>query len=72
MIWELYEVWAEDDDGHQELVETTKSLKEAKILAEKSLDDGASMVTIYQETEDGEQKEILSLTIDDSGAIINV
>ena len=72
MTWELYEVWSEDDIGHQELVETTKSLKEAKVLAEKSLDDGAEIAIIYQETGDSDQKEILRLTIDDSGAIINV
>jgi hypothetical protein len=72
MTWELYEVWSEDDIGHQELVETTKSLKEAKVLAEKSLVDGALVATIYQETGDSDQKEILRLTIDDSGAIINV
>ncbi len=72
MTWELYEVWSEDDIGHQELVETTKSLKEAKVLAEKALDDGGMIAIIYQETGDGDQKEILRLTIDDSGAIINV
>jgi hypothetical protein len=72
MTWELYEVWSEDDIGHQELVETTKSLKEAKVLAEKSLVDGALVAIIYQETGDSDQKEILRLTIDDSGAIINV
>jgi hypothetical protein len=72
MTWELYEVWSEDDIGHQELVETTKSLKEAKTLAEKSLDDGALVAIIYQETGDSDQKEILRLTFDESGAIINV
>jgi len=72
MTWELYEVWSEDDIGHQELVDTTKSLKEAKVLAEKSLADGALIAIIYQETGDSDQKEILRLTIDDSGAIINV
>lgn len=72
MTWELYEVWVEDDDGHEVLVETTKSLKEAKILAEKSLDDGVLVAVVYQETEDGDQKEVARLTIDDSGAIINV
>jgi hypothetical protein len=72
MTWELYEVWSEDDIGHQELVDTTKSLKEAKVLAEKSLADGAQIAIIYQETGNSDQKEISRLTIDDSGAIINV
>jgi hypothetical protein len=72
MTWELYEVWFEDDDGHEELIDTTRSLKEANILAKKAIDDGAVLAIIYQETEDGEQKEISRLTNDDSGAIINV
>jgi hypothetical protein len=72
MTWELYEVWSEDDDGHEELIDTTKSLKEAKILAKKAIDEGSVLAIIYQETEDGEQKEISRLTNDDSGAIINV
>jgi hypothetical protein len=72
MTWELYEVWSEDDDGHEELIDTTKSLKEAKILAEKAIKDGALVAIVYQETEYGDQKEVSRLTIDDSGVIINV
>jgi hypothetical protein len=55
MTWEFYEVWAEDDDGHEELIETTKSRTEALTLAKKSLDenDYASTV-VYQEKEDGD------------------
>jgi hypothetical protein len=72
MTWELYEVWSEDDAGHEELIDTTKSLKEAKILAEQALNDGLALAIIYQETEDGDQKEISRLTKNDSGVIINV
>lgn len=72
MSYELYEVWAEDDDGHEELIDTTRSLKEAKLLAQKALEDGAWEAVIYQETEDGDQTEISRLTVDESGAIINV
>ena len=36
MTWELYEVWSEFD-GHEELVETTKSKKEALALAKKTI-----------------------------------
>lgn len=71
MTWELYEVWAENDDGHEELIETTKSLKEAQILAEKALEDYPAAV-IYQETEDGDTVEIERLTFDDDGAIITI
>jgi len=69
MIWELYEVWAEDEDGYEELVDTTKSLKEARELAVKTLDDFSAAI-IYQETEDGETEEVERLTVDESGAII--
>ena len=64
MNWELYEVWAEDDVGHQELVDTTKSLKEAQALAKITIDaEGIEAVFIYQETEDGDLKEIERLTL---------
>jgi hypothetical protein len=53
MTWELYEVWAERDDGPEELIETTKSLKEATQLAEKALEEGYIASVIYRETEDG-------------------
>jgi hypothetical protein len=64
MNWELYEVWAEDDIGHQELVDTTKSLKEAQELAKLKIEDeGIEAVFIYQETEDGDLEEIERLTL---------
>lgn len=64
MNWELYEVWAEDEIGHQELVDTTKSLKEAQALAKiKIEDEGIEAVFIYQETEDGDLEEIERLTL---------
>ena len=64
MTWELYEVWSEDDLGHEELVDTTKSLKEAKELAISQLEmEGIEAVTIYQETETGDIVEIERLTL---------
>jgi len=62
MSWELYEVWAEDDDGHEELVDTTQSLKEAKSLAQKTINEGAVAAWINQETGDGDFREIDRLT----------
>lgn len=53
MTWELYEVWAMND-GHDELIETTKSLKEARELAKKAVNEGAESATVYRETEDGD------------------
>lgn len=69
MTWELYEVWTEDEDGHEELVETTKSLKEARALAEQSLNDFPFAI-IYRETEDGDTVEIERLTSEQFGSII--
>lgn len=64
MTWELYEVWSEDDLGHEELIETTRSLKEAKELAVNHLEqEGIEAVTIYQETETGDIVEIERLTL---------
>lgn len=53
MTWELYEVWAKTD-GHDELIDTTKSLKEARHLAKKAINEGAESATVYRETEDGD------------------
>lgn len=60
MNWELYEVWAVDESGHEELVDTTKSLKEAKQLAESNLNEETEFVEciIYQEDENGDLIEI--------------
>ena len=57
MSWAQYEVWSVDEDGHEELIDTTNSLKEAKKLAEESLQDDIVECIIYRE-EDGELEEI--------------
>jgi hypothetical protein len=54
MIWELYEVWGVEEDGHEELINTTNSLKEATALAKDSLTDQFVETIIYKETEEGE------------------
>jgi len=54
MIWELYEVWGVEKDGHEELIDTTNSLKEATALAQVSLTDQFVETIIYKETEEGE------------------
>jgi hypothetical protein len=54
MIWELYEVWGVEEDGHEELIDTTNSLKEATALAQESLTDQFVETIIYKETEEGE------------------
>jgi len=50
----LYEVWAEDEDGHNELLDTTASQKEAFEIAQSSLNDGYISSSVYQETDDGD------------------
>jgi len=53
MIWVQYEVWGVEEDGHEELIETTNSLKEARKIAEQALTDPIVECIIYKE-EDGE------------------
>lgn len=57
MSWTQYEVWA-SVDGHQELIETTHSRKEALALAKKTFNDGADEVTVFEENDDGDYLEI--------------
>lgn len=71
MSWELYEVWHNDNE-HEELVDTTKSLKEAKQLAKKTLEDLQGEVFILWENTDGDMEEVERLTIDNNGAIITI
>jgi hypothetical protein len=47
-------VWAEDDSGHQELIETTASKKDALRIAERTHKDTNAIVTVYEETTDGD------------------
>ena len=54
MTYMLYEVWAEDEDGHNELLETTARQKEAFEIAKDSLSDGYVSSSVYQETDDGD------------------
>lgn len=58
--YELYEIWTENESGHQELVETTGDKSQALRIAEKAKEPGIT-VTIYQETEDGDLEMIEEL-----------
>jgi hypothetical protein len=61
MNFELYEVWAVDEDGHEELINTTKSLKEARQIAKLNIDDTDADIDkciIYQEDDMGDLIEI--------------
>jgi hypothetical protein len=53
MTWVQYEVWGVEADGFEQLIDTTNSLKEARILAEDSLTEDIVECIIYRE-EDGE------------------
>jgi|LauGreDrversion4_2_1035121.scaffolds.fasta_scaffold557964_2 hypothetical protein len=64
MTWELYEVWAEEDDGHERLVDTTKSRKEAISLAKKTVNEGAVLAKVFRETADGDYEEIDTIKSD--------
>jgi TPP-dependent pyruvate/acetoin dehydrogenase alpha subunit len=58
MTWELYEVWARTVDGHEDLIDTTKSLKEARELAELNIDGEIIECVIYRETPEGDPVEV--------------
>lgn len=56
MPWEMYEVWSVDEEDREDLIDTTKSLKEARELAKQSLTDTVVEAIIYREV-DGELEE---------------
>ena len=58
MNWELYEVWAEDEDGQEELIDTTNSRKQAFEMAQAQLDLGYSASIVYLENEEGDLEKI--------------
>lgn len=58
MNWELYEVWAEDDAGQEELIETTNSRKQAFEIAQTQLDLGYIASIVYLENEEGELEKV--------------
>lgn len=58
MNWELYEVWAVDESGHEELIDTTKSRKEAFSLAQTTLSEGYAKTIVYLENEEGDLEEV--------------
>jgi hypothetical protein len=58
MNWELYEVWSVDVDGHEDLIDTTKSLKEARDIALANLSEYYVECIVYAEDPEGELVEI--------------
>ena len=58
MNWELYEVWAEDEAGQEELIETTNSRKQAFELAQAQLDLGYIVSIVYLENEEGDLEKV--------------
>jgi len=58
MTWELYEVWARTLDGREDLIDTTKSLKEARELAILNIDGEVIECVIYRETPEGDPVEV--------------
>ena len=57
MNWQHFEVWSVDSDGHEDIVETTGSLKEARQIAEANITEYYVECIIYQEVE-GELEEV--------------
>ncbi len=64
MSYMLFEVWSEDEHGHQELVETTASLTAARKIANQTIENGSTAAVIFQETEQGDTEEIERIEAD--------
>lgn len=58
MSYMLFEVWTEDEFGHQELLETTASLTAARKIADQSVINGSAAAIIYQENGEGDIEEV--------------
>jgi hypothetical protein len=58
MNWELYEVWSVDEDGAEDLIDTTKSLKEAREIAQANITEYYVECVIYAEDPEGDLVEI--------------
>ena len=58
MNWELYEVWAEDEAGQEELIDTTNSRKQAFEIAQTQLDLGYIASIVYLENEEGDLEKV--------------
>jgi len=57
-MFELYEIWAQEEDGHEELIDTTPSRTQAFEIAESTLGLGYFTVVVFQEYELGDLEEI--------------
>jgi hypothetical protein len=62
MRYELYEVWSVDSNGHEQLIDTTKSLKEARTMAEQALTEDVIECRIYRDV-DGELELVEELPL---------
>jgi hypothetical protein len=57
-MFELYEIWAQEEDGHEELIDTTPSRTQAFEIAQATLGLGYLAVVVFQENELGDLEEI--------------
>ena len=57
MSRELYEVWSVDEEGYEDLIDTTYSLKEARSLAQQNLDQTDCVEVILFQESNGELSE---------------
>jgi len=54
----LFEIWIEDNDGRQELIETTASQTEAFKIAEQAVIEGAYASIVLKEDDNGDISEV--------------
>lgn len=62
MKWELYEVWGEDINGREELIDTTKSLKAAQQIVRAQDTTTWKHVILYRENDDGGLEQVEKVT----------
>lgn len=51
-------MWSVDEDGHEDLIDTTKSLKEARAIAGEHISEYYVECVIYREDDNGELVEV--------------
>lgn len=58
MAFVLYEIWNEDAEGRQELIDTANDLVEARRIGNAAMANGSNEIIIFQDTNDEDVIEV--------------
>jgi len=61
MAFMLYEIWEEDTEGRQTLIDTAGNLTEAKRIGKTAIDNGANEIIIFEDDNSDEVFEVARL-----------